>query len=750
MENESYDDPDQRSRPETTLAGWRCKTCASFADAVQSSRNGDEYSFWNYEEAQRARYRCCTCRDIVRALDDGDVAHRRPSSPVGIVRFYQSAGTWSLELVDRTSKDFVLQSEHRLQLLHAGPVPDHARAIGTPVKDDTIEIEKISRWIRQCDGEHAGYCHSLTSPWARLQRASDIRLLDVHMMCLVEPVDEPKYVALSYVWGSALRPFQTTKENVVQLSRPGAFNLPETFANLPQVLRDAIYLTRTLGLGHIWVDRFCIVQDDCLTKHHQIEAMASIYANAYLTIAATERDASSGLYGIQQSYPRSRPFRMFTFGSAVRMLERDPTRAFGSQSRPAEYHTRGWTFQEWTLSRRILVFHHQTVTWKCQKLVQQENGARPYPATVPNLLTRSSGLSHHTWTSWPNLEAYCVNVEEFSGRILRYQDDVFSAFQAMMTVLGRSMYGRMLYGIPEIFFTALLLWSPHRGKHRRKLRRRNGDLKIPSWAWAGWIGKVDLGFAECYFKYIGSAKETWTINHSNTVDMYMSTSVHDHETQNRIRDLHYWQKRHPGAVTSSDVLPSGYHFTQHVPLVELATDTASILTMPLISPRIQFRTQCIVAVPELTWGGFAMADLENHECPFLTSLGGSGDEPAIGYLDIDPEDLGSIQLEVVLISVGCMTVGREWLTACGPEGARYLHRHCETHRSEEGEDDCTKTWHSGCKLGTDWSYRFYNVLWVKKDLNDQTGCVWNRCGVGKVWAEFWDAQFPQEMDMILA
>ncbi len=45
-------------------------------------------------------------------------------------------------------------------------------------------------------------------------------------------------------------------------------------------------LIRQLGEQYLWVDSLCIVRDDDVERHDQLERMGSIYANAYMTIVA--------------------------------------------------------------------------------------------------------------------------------------------------------------------------------------------------------------------------------------------------------------------------------------------------------------------------------------------------------------------------------------------------------------------------------------------------------------------------------
>lgn len=59
------------------------------------------------------------------------------------------------------------------------------------------------------------------------------------------------------------------------------------FGGLPQTLKDAVAVTRSLGLGYLWVDSLCIVQDDETQKARAIGHMGSIYAGAVITITAS-------------------------------------------------------------------------------------------------------------------------------------------------------------------------------------------------------------------------------------------------------------------------------------------------------------------------------------------------------------------------------------------------------------------------------------------------------------------------------
>ena len=54
----------------------------------------------------------------------------------------------------------------------------------------------------------------------------------------------------------------------------------------PKAFIDAVHITRRLGVPYLWIDALCIVQDSVDDWEAESAKMASIYANAYITIAA--------------------------------------------------------------------------------------------------------------------------------------------------------------------------------------------------------------------------------------------------------------------------------------------------------------------------------------------------------------------------------------------------------------------------------------------------------------------------------
>jgi hypothetical protein len=110
----------------------------------------------------------------------------------------------------------------------------------------------------------------------------------------------------------------------------------------PKVIQDAMLVVIKLGFRYLWVDRYCIPQDDAELKDFQIRAMGKIYAASALTIIAAAGDGPNyGLVGVG-SRPRSEQL----------LVELDTITLFRLCEHPrvlvqcSKWNTRGWTYQE--------------------------------------------------------------------------------------------------------------------------------------------------------------------------------------------------------------------------------------------------------------------------------------------------------------------------------------------------------------------------------------------------------------------
>ena len=82
-------------------------------------------------------------------------------------------------------------------------------------------------------------------------------------LCTISKGQCPRYAALTYRWGPTT-PQQERSKTVMRNveDRHISVHLP----NIPRTISDAIKVTQVLELFYLWVDAFCIIQDDDTDK----------------------------------------------------------------------------------------------------------------------------------------------------------------------------------------------------------------------------------------------------------------------------------------------------------------------------------------------------------------------------------------------------------------------------------------------------------------------------------------------------
>lgn len=244
-----------------------------------------------------------------------------------------------------------------------------AKALSRETRDHVpgLHGSLVRNSLRDANLAFAGACSLMLG---RASISQIFRLIDVRQKKIVEfaSVDLSilEYAALSYVWGGPQR-VTLLKQNLVHLQQDGALG------ELPRTLADAIVFTAALDLRYLWVDAICIIQDSNEDKAFQIGNMASIYSCSTITIiAASGKDADSGLEGVQRPRTgRQNELRVpAADGDAPISLVTTLCRLADDDSHflsTAIWSTRGWTFQERELARRVIVFTDQQIYWACEK-----------------------------------------------------------------------------------------------------------------------------------------------------------------------------------------------------------------------------------------------------------------------------------------------------------------------------------------------------------------------------------------------
>ncbi|CAI0654645.1 unnamed protein product [Colletotrichum noveboracense] len=359
---------------------------------------------------------------------------------------------------------------------------------------DALIRERINPWIEDCihqRGRHAD-CKPV-SGGGQDNFHLPTRLIDVgdgkdHPVQLIESKDllstkpKPEYLSLSYCWGKSNEPAKTTRANYqARQQRLEEWDFSKT-------IRDAIDLTRRMGIRYLWVDAICIIQSssqDQYLKDWEKEAsrMASYYSNARCLISAlSASDSSQGIFAerLAQKHPLRNCAIAFDDDKNEVLYLPVPELVFHSQFNHQPLLTRGWCFQERLLSPRALQWASNCLYWQCQSLTQaseqdpEDKSSRPIPVFLrdePQIFQRPPEVA--LGFSWHRV------VVEYTRTTFTYLTDRLIAIESLGTRLAEIHGVEYFAGVFSSKLSRGLLW------------RLRGDSELfeklsyfPSWSWA--------------------------------------------------------------------------------------------------------------------------------------------------------------------------------------------------------------------------------------------------------------------------
>ncbi|KAF4634307.1 hypothetical protein G7Y89_g3801 [Cudoniella acicularis] len=334
-----------------------------------------------------------------------------------------------------------------------------------PLELSDERLNTFRQWINHCDTTDTiyGTCHST----GHQRHLPLLRLIDVEKGCVVSAPPNPSYVALSYVWGK-LPQTCLLSSNIEQLLENDGFRKHDI--SISKTIADAMALCQRLGHRYLWVDAYCMLQDNAQDKALQLNTMRDVYSNAVFTIVAANGDHANsglGLAGRENS----------TFA----MTERSDTWAsFSHALSKTIWETRGWTFQEKALSRRLLVFSPDGPFFICGARICNEHG---FQKLNPNAIDRDRPGRFFNIKSGNQLELYLAAVTNYSKRELTMEADFENAMNGITKAFAHSIDGRpnsFYAGFPTSFFDDIFCWRVE--EHNPDARRWG----FPSWSWQDW------------------------------------------------------------------------------------------------------------------------------------------------------------------------------------------------------------------------------------------------------------------------
>lgn len=349
--------------------------------------------------------------------------------------------------------------------------------------DDSLPI--IKNWIHDCETAHPE-CKSQKDVPILPTRVLDVGTAESEDCYLRQPGGEmAHYAALSHCWGKT-KPLSTTTETLAERLKGIPFN------TLPKAFRDAVVLTRKLGIRYVWIDSLCIIQDDTRDWEHEAARMGDIYQDAYITIAATVAHGSDEGF-LRPEKPARRMFfpALKQHGySGLAYVRMEASDYYMSHWSPLAQ--RAWVFQELVLSRRLIHFTEDQIFWQCAHWTTSEDGVAKYfyskESGSGNIhyeeRALGPGLKHTLAKDSLAIEdfrgCWWAGVENYSSRKLTYPSDRVPAFLAV-TKLFQNMTGDIpLAGLWKNDFCVGLLWTVKLNSDGAPPLRFSN---VPSWSW---------------------------------------------------------------------------------------------------------------------------------------------------------------------------------------------------------------------------------------------------------------------------
>ncbi|KAJ3457178.1 hypothetical protein MRS44_014319 [Fusarium solani] len=284
-----------------------------------------------------------------------------------------------------------------------------------------------------------------------------------------------KYVALSHCWGGKI-------ELVLETGNLNTFQNSIPCSSLAATFRDAITITRNLGIRYLWIDSLCIIQNSRDDWEQELNNMGPIFRDSTLALfAAASKNSNEGILNKEPSllYPKEAQLKVFsdpedytTVMASMRCYS--PGESFEQMWSQSPLATRGWTFQEQALAPRCLVYGEKGICWKCPRGLSTSK-----LSYVRDVLRRAKTIDPILHSPTPPcdpsismgllrlMDEYYELVSAYSRRALTLPSDKLPAMSAIAKALSHKLAQETHR--PPIS----LSYAPHVSTYR-----------APSWSWA--------------------------------------------------------------------------------------------------------------------------------------------------------------------------------------------------------------------------------------------------------------------------
>jgi hypothetical protein len=224
-------------------------------------------------------------------------------------------------------------------------------------------LDIATNWLKNCIENH-GLCkidNDKTLPTRLISIANDV----IRLVITKDWITMPRYSTLSHAWGQMEFPRLTCENYRSYLNALPVEELPRTF-------KDAIDISRKLGIEYLWIDSLCIIQNNNADWEKEVALMSSVYGCSTINIAASSATDGrqgcflmplfySGGFSVSTTFHHLPAIRSFqVFDASEKYIE------------SSYLTTRAWTHQERILAPRTIHFGKHGAIWECCTKIASE------------------------------------------------------------------------------------------------------------------------------------------------------------------------------------------------------------------------------------------------------------------------------------------------------------------------------------------------------------------------------------------
>jgi len=311
-----------------------------------------------------------------------------------------------------------------------------------------------------------------------------------------------RYICLSHRWVQPqTEALSTTTQNYA--SRSSAID----FSSMPHNFQHVFLTAVRFGIQYVWIDSLCVIQGSAGDWEEESSKMGDYYQLAAFTVISTfpSNDSSYADYSPPKPFPLVRlPYRdsagmqkghfyVYPRASASQLGS-----VFEQHLKTSQLLTRGWIFQEWLLSRRIVCFTQSGVYMQCQCRNETVNnqlgdmaGSAALDYSAEAILSTKASLRLELRTAE---DIYCgweAVVEQYSSLTFSYPGKdrikaLLGVANEFARALGRTPCHQGIGSVEDGFMAGLWKGDLHRGLLWEQAAPGTHErlAKHPTWSWA--------------------------------------------------------------------------------------------------------------------------------------------------------------------------------------------------------------------------------------------------------------------------